>query len=316
MYKIANQTLDFLDEKSPQELGVDYESPVSDKDYALIIKTASGDILKKYPLNNSTNIVFSHVSYEHNKHKLNDNMQKIAESNLAKRLDLYGFEHNYKSEELGNVYALTREEEVIKEAEKEPDEFAFEDKLPINNLKNLQKSASEFIKQARSLPVADRKSIAFKLVKKASELGVDLPTSILEYSSYTPKTLKGLKIAMATRTMSYPPKIKKLADTLLVNIKTAEDCVKVAELVEKIDKELNIKTERHEDPSKGFFSIEKRADQIFNEKLSTALENNALDGYFDKNTIEDLKDFGQNAYNNLDHNSRNLIDKVINGAQK
>lgn len=316
MYKLANQTLDFLDEKNPQELDINYESPVNDSDYALIIKTASGDVLKKYPVNNSTNIVFSHVSYEKNKHKLNDGMRKVAESNLAKRLDLYGFGHDYKIEETyGNQYALTREEEILKEAEEEPKEFAYEDKLPIDNIKNLQKSASEFLRQARSLPVRDRKNVAFALVKKASEMGVELPTAILEYSSYTPKTLQGMKIAMATRTRSYPDKVRKLTDTLLETAKTAEDYVKVAEMVETIDKELGIKTERHEDPSKGFFSIEKRADQIFNEKLQGALENNLLDGYFAPDVIEDLKDFGQNAYNNLDHNSRGLIDKVLSNVK-
>lgn len=316
MYKLANQTLDFLDEKNPQELDINYEGPVNDADYALIIKTASGDVLKKYPVNNSTNLVFSHVSYEKNKHKLNDGMRKIAESNLAKRLDLYGFNHEYNIEETyGNQYALTREEETLKEAEEEPKEFAYEDKLPIDNVKNLQKSASEFLRQARALPVRDRKNIAFALVKKASEMGVELPTAILEYSSYTPKTLQGMKVAMATRTRSYPDKVRKLTDTLLQTVKTAEDCVKVAEMVETIDKELGIKTERHEDPSKGFFSIEKRADQIFNERLNTALDNNLLEDYFAPEVLEDLKDFGQNAYNNLDHNSRSLIDKVINNIK-
>ena len=312
-FKLANQRIDFLDEKSPEELDINYESPTNDSDYALIIKTASGDVLKKFPVNNSTNLVFSHVSYEKNKHKLNEEMRKIAESNLAKRLDLYGFEHDYKIEETyGNQYTLTKEEEIIKEAEEEPTEFAYGDKLPIDNINNLQKSASEFLRQARTLPVRDRKNIAFALVKKASEMGVELPTAILEYSSFTPKTLQGMKIAMATRTRSYPEKVRKLADALLQTVKTAEDCIKVAEMVETIDKELGIKTERHEDPSKGFFSIEKRADQIFNEKLNKALENNLLDDYFTPDVIEDLKDFGQNAYNNLDRHSRDLIDKILN----
>lgn len=313
MYKIANQTLDFLDEKTPQELDINYEPPTQDSDYALIIKTAGGDYLKKYPLNNSTNIIFSKVSYEKNKHKLNDEMQKIAESNLAKRLDLYGFDHDYEIKETyGNQYALTREEENIKEAQEIPTEFAYGDKLPINTVENLQKSASEFLKQARSLPIRERKNIAFNLVKKASDMGVELPTAILEYSSFTPKSLQGLKIAVATRTRSYPNKVKQLADVLLTSVKTAEDCIKAAEMIETIDKELGIKTERHMDPGKDFFTIEKTADEIFNGKLEKALDDNLLDGYLPDEILDDLKNFQGNTYNQLDKNSREVIDKVLN----
>lgn len=317
MKKIANQTLDFLDEKSPQELGVDYHAPTRDSDYALIIKTASGETLKKYPVNNHTNVVFSHISYEHNKHKLPGEIQKIAESNLAKRLDLYGFKHEYKSEEtFGNTYALTRDQEVIKEAAAPaPTEFAYGDKLPIDNLQNLQKSASEFLRQVRDLPLKDRKLVAFNLVKKASVMGVELPTAIQEYSSLTPKTLKGMKVAMATRAVSYPPQVQTLVTTMMSAVKTAEDTIKLAEAIEDIDKELKMQTKKYEDPAKGFFSIEKQADQIFNEKLNNALENNLLNDYFDDSVIEDLKNFGKNAYNNLDTNNRNLIDKVVNNVK-
>lgn len=315
MFKLANQVLDFLDEKTPQELGLDYVAPEKDYDYGLVIKTASGDILKKYPLNNVENVAFSAASYEHNKYKLTSGMQKIAEASLAKRMDLYNLPHTYKAAEdvKGNYYISNREEEQIKVAEKPPTEFAFGDKLPMDTIPLLQKSASEFIKGAKSLPVKARKEVAFNLVKKAEAFGVELPTGILQYSSMTPKGLKQMKTAMATRMTSYPSKVKQLVDGLIENTKTASDAIKLSEMVEKIDETLGLKSYNHADTAGAFFSIDEHVkEKEFGTKLASALDENKLDVYFDKEVVSELKDSGYAYFKSLDKNSQNVIEAILN----
>lgn len=314
MIKFANQKLDFLDEKSPSKIGLEYEAPKHDYDYGLILKTASGEYLKKYPLNNYDNCVYSFVSYEHNKHKLTPEMQKIAESNMSKRLNFYKIENSLSFDKsvTTNTYLIKESDEKQFEKKAEvPKEYAYKDKLPIDTVENLQKSANEFLKQAKKLSIKDRKEVAFNLVKKASELKVELPTSVLEYSSTTPKKFQQIKVAMTTRMMSYPIKVKNLVNNLLENIKTSNDAIKVAEMVDKIDSKVGIKKSMHKDVARDFFSIEKTAEQKKQEKLANALDAGMLDEYFDKDIIDALKKEGSEAYEKLNPRSKTIIDYVL-----
>jgi|SRR5690606_14045408 len=313
-----NQVIDFLDEKNPKDLSIDYSAPKKDTDYGLIIKTASGDIAKKFPLNNATNCAFSYASYLHNRDNLNESMQKIAEAKLASRLDLYAIEHNLSCdpEIKTNIYVLSPEDrKAEKVADSDiPQEFACHiDEVgyyPIDNVDFLLKSSQEFIKNASNLSVKDRKETAFNMIKKASDLGIQLPVVIQQYSSFTPNKLKSIKMAMATKMLNYPTNFKNFFNDLVDRTKTAEDFMKVASMVEKADDVLKIKKNRHLDPSIFFFTTEKTAEEKSVDKISEYLDKELLNDYFDKDTVELIESDKRNNYANLSPKLKETILKL------
>lgn len=308
-----NQVLDFLDEKvaSNLDLGFVYEEPESDRGYALILKTASGT-LKKFPINTIENASFSCVSFEKNASKLTPEMRKIAENYIAKSLTLFNVDHQLKEHEdvNSNVYKVANADLRVSKVANDPRLFAYDNKLPIDTAENLNKSANEFIKQASYLSVKEKKEIAFELVKRASELNISLPQAIYKFAAYTPVSYKQMKTAMASRMKAYPAKVRTYVSTILENVKSADDVVKVASAIEELDKKYHIITPNHPDLSKEFFTTEKTAEEKRNDKIRRTIEAGILGDYIDKEAI-DLLTENPNNYNQLKDIDKMVIDKIL-----
>jgi hypothetical protein len=315
-FKYACQVIDFIDEKVANNLELDmiYEEPKEDSDYALIMKEPDSDvILKKFPINNLNNCAFSYASFKKNASILSERMKKIAETNIAKRLDIYGLEHDLNADQnwKGNFYQIKKSDErKMDKLASAPQLFAFHDSLPIDTVEQLMKSASIFIKDKYKLTHKEKKEVANNLVKRASELNVEVPTDIFQYASYTPKELHGLKVAMASRFVSYPSKIKGMLEKMLGNIKTAEDTKIVLDTIEKLDKEYRVRPLQHLDPAKELFTIEKTAEELQIEKLKRALDADLFDDLIEKDTIDFLKTSSDN-YFKLQPKEKVIIDTLL-----
>lgn len=319
MINYFNQVLDQYDEKQVNEKIASLpESPKNDSLYALILKK-DNNIAKKFPIDTSMNTALSYLSYEKNASKLTPEMRKIAGSNLANALDLFGIEHNIPQYEVTtNVYEIKKSDEqpLNKIASIEKKYFAIEsdkgNKLPIDTISDLNDSIKIFFKEAYKLPHSIKKEAAFKFVKRASELNLtSVPSAIYQYCSKTPVEVKQMKASILDRTMNYPLEGKKVAYEALESIKTAEDVETAIEIINGLDKMFNIIPGKFEDLSKAFYTTKKTASAQFDEKLKIALDNNTLNDYLDTDIISSLKT-GELNYDNLNPRTKQVIETILN----
>lgn len=312
-----NQVLDQYDEKLINEQLTDLPGqPDKDEDYALIIKHGN-DIIKKYPLNNVENVAYSYVSFQKNRNKLNEEMDKIASSNLSRILDFYGLEHELEDfDSPNNTYVLSQKD--INKLASMPDpkqHFALSNGernyLPMDTREDFEASLKTFKKEISYLSPEIRKSVSASLVKRAEELNIG-KTGLEKYASYLLAEKEDIKAALATRYMSYTDNIKLMVDTMVDNIKTANDAMSVIEIITDIDNEIGIKPQKHFDLAEKFFqTTEKHADDNFSLKLNVALKNKSLDSYLDSEVIDLLKTGGEKVYNNLNPRLKAVILNVI-----
>lgn len=228
MYNYFNQILDQYDErlvneKIAEDLG---ELPESDDQYALIIKQGS-DILRKYPIDTVENVAFSYIAFDKNRNKLSDSMSKIAETNISKMLDFYGVEHDLQQYDITtNTYTLTQADLNKLAAQPTPKkEFAFEygekSYLPLDTVSDFDASLSEFKTGKHKLPVLIKKEASRRFVARGMELNKPVP-ELSKYASFDIGSQEQMRAAMATRFLSYTPKIKEYVTEAIAQIKTAE----------------------------------------------------------------------------------------------
>lgn len=314
MINYFNQILDQYDEKQVNEKIASLpELPTNDSDYALIL-VKGDEKIRKYPINNAMNVALSFASYEKNASKLNNAMNKIASTNLANTLDLFGIKHRLPQyvDVDTNIYVIKKEDELQKKHAEEKTHFAIEDKLPIDTVYDLTTSVNTFLQNVHSLPHKVKKEAAFNFVKRASELGLtSLPSAIYEYCAKTPVEVKQMKAAMLSRTMNYPMEGKKLAYQMIESVKTAEDVDSLVDVINGLDKKFNIIKEKHPDLSKTFYTSKKTASAVLEDKLKDALDNKKLNDYLDKEIISSLEN-GDLTFNSLNPRTQKLIETVIN----
>lgn len=290
------------------------ELPKEAKDYALILKKGNESV-RKYPLNTMENLAFSYASFEKNRDKLTPEMDKIASTNLAKALDFYRVKHTLTKEATvnGNTYTIKPKDEQIY-IEPEKTAFAIEidtlQRLPIDTPNDLKDSIKLFKRDIYKLPVEIKKIASKNFVKRAAELGVEVPSELNKYASETLIGATDMRTMLSSRLKAYPDNIKKIAVEMLDHVKTAENAVEYIKFIETVDSNLNLNKVNHPDLSAEFFStINKTAD--FYEALQEGIDSNVLNDYLDKEIIGVLKETPAN-FEHLNPNLKQTIKKILN----
>lgn len=318
MYIYFNQILDQYDERLVNEKLASYlpELPESDSDYALIIKEGN-ELMRKYPINTIENVAYSYASFQKNRSKLSDGMDKIASSNLGKMLNYYGIENDLKvsNEVKTNYYKITQADQFkIASIPDRKERFAVSldenNYLPIDTVKDWRASLDTLLTDMPGLPPAVKKLASDNIFQRAKELGIEPPQRLSKYASMDLAEPQVLRAAMATRYLVYTQPMQKLADEILKNIQTPIDAIDAIAVIEKIDAKAGVVPEKHFDLAEKFFNT-KQADVEFSTRFQEALDDGTFEPYLDSDVIDYLKENGSESFGQLNPRLKNIILNIV-----
>ena len=166
-----------------------------DSEFALVVLSKTGSLIRKFPLNSLTNVQLSKGSFGENGHKLPPRMRKHAAQGIARACHRYGVIVPEEIEKLaseaqpftGPYYTITTMDEkdfhvsMIKTASHQC--FAVNEDVTGAPFQAIPIDTPEQVKEAMQKVDKDRKNMAFSyvvqiasnVIKRASEIGVDIP---------------------------------------------------------------------------------------------------------------------------------------------
>lgn len=321
------------------------QEKLSRSSFALVAFTKEGSELRKYPINDAANTWLSCRYFEKTAHKLTPKSREIAAYMLKRACQLHGVAETslIKSAQIrtSNVYHenydMTKVAHTIQVEATTPDGsenfYALGSRYAMPNPEYVKKAAAYFVDFEKSFTdAADRHQFADRVIKRASELKVDLDqTKVLsKYASSDYGDILDIQIKLRQELLQSKPEMSAALEKV-ASEKARMPAPEFAKLLHAFDKRASIERyyggyiadafkatfEERMTKSASGYSYEGEEDGLSctEKELNKAFENkhDSIKGYFGPTIADQLKKHGCAIFESLPRDAKSTIAMIVKG---